>query len=125
MSVNPKHFCLAVPVAHQDAINAAGQALGYGPTNFSVPLVMLPDTVSVTHYGCCFHGSLGFHALAGNAQQGTLPEGVDWDEFGATLEQVTAAFGAMLMSVKERGEMRPKDHFAEFLAESGLAILEA
>ncbi|WP_425417342.1 hypothetical protein [Oricola indica] len=124
MSVNPKHFCLAIPDGHQGAINAAGQAIGYGPTNFSVLLVSPPDGETVTHYGCCFPGSLGFQALAEAAKQGTLPDDVNWSEFGATLEQVTAAFAAMLMSVKEREEIQPNAHFAAFLEDNGLAILE-
>lgn len=125
IAINPLHFVMAIPVTYADHLNACGAALGYGPTNFSKPLVTPPAMETVTHYGMDTHGAESFKLLAEAAQQGTLPDDIDWSSYGVTLEQATAAFAAMLMSVKDRGEMHPKDHFAEFLTANGLAALEA
>lgn len=44
------HGSYEIPARYRDAVNQALYRLGYGPNNFSVPILTGPN--NVTHWGC-------------------------------------------------------------------------
>ena len=119
--VNPHHFALAVPAEHRDTANLVGLIMGWGPDNFSVPLVTPPDMETVTHYGSCFPGSEGFRQMLLGAKAGTLPPGIPWEDFGLTAEAVIAAFADMVIDIAPDAPGQAKPHFEAMMTANGLA----
>lgn len=96
---------LIMPVEHRDAINLLGQAMGWGPENYSVPLS--PDgNEPITHCGCRSMADVVFPAL----MQAPPPEAV---EAGAS-ELLT------LLHVDLRADDDRSNHFEEAAAALGL-----
>lgn len=84
-----KSTVLIVPAAHQAAANAVAEAMGWGPNNYSVPLV---TGEVVTHYGLHTQSSEQFEGWV----KGTtpLPEGMESAQ--AVIDVLTASFSATL-----------------------------
>lgn len=90
---------LIIPAALQSRANALGEAMGWGPGNFSVSLG--------THYGCHTWASEGFVAAL-EAKQ--LPPGLDF----------TDVLDALIWSA--RADM--EGHWQDVLAANGLAVAD-
>lgn len=109
------HRLLIVPAAVREAVNAALEADGRGPDNFSVPLVTkTSDSKEPTHYCCAVPGYMAEEfephvaAVLAKANQGKpAQERVAKVERADTLdggfaERVLAEAGMRLVEVQER-----------------------
>jgi hypothetical protein len=65
---------LIAPTALRLPANAIGEAMGWGPYSYTIPLSA--DWATVTHYGCRADVSPEFVALITAAQAGELPPGL-------------------------------------------------
>jgi hypothetical protein len=113
---------LLVPVAARDNANAMGEALGWGPGNFSVPL-SADGYEPATHHGLHTFATQVFVDMLNGAGQGTLPEGVPWASYGLTEADVFGVLAAMTASVQGFGAVLPGNHFDSVLAAANLRRL--
>ncbi len=113
------HAILIAPKAYQSAANLLGEALGYGPDTYSVPLypVAIPAD-EPTHYGACAPVTADFVSLVHGAEQGIIPPelenlGYTGEEVQALIQQLTIDFS----SIEEEGAT----HFYRVIALAGLS----
>ena len=90
---------LIIPAQARDAANALGEAMGWGPNNYSVPLT---DGNSVTHYGC-----------RANVGQGFI------DQLSNPPPEAGEVIAALISDLREGDGY---SHFMEVIAQHGLAI---
>jgi hypothetical protein len=96
-----KSVVLLVPAALRDSANELGELMGWGPNNYSVPLV---SGDVVTHYG--------LHTWA----EQSFVEMVEGKALPAGLESFEPVVDALIMSVREISD----GHFFDVIAEHGL-----
>lgn len=82
----PHSVVVIVPAAHHAAMAQLGQALGYGPNNFSVEL-SASGNAPATHFGTHTWAQPGgqFHQLVLAVQAGVTPPGLE--PFSAALSE--------------------------------------
>ena len=102
---------LILPAATRDKGNALGEAMGWGPNNYSVPL-SATGAEPATHYGLHAWVSQGFVELMG---AGAMPDGLDFPQ-----ADFDAVMGALIKSFRE--DMT--GHFDAVCAERGLVRAE-
>ena len=105
---------LVVPAALLAEGNAIGEALGWGPGNFSVPL-STNGLEPATHYGLHAQAQQNFVDMFTGAAQGVVPDGLD--------PAALPVIGAMASSSAVEGVKRPAEHFQELLDAAGLRRL--
>jgi len=99
---------LILPAALRDAGNALGEAMGWGPGNYSVPLS--PSGLEpATHYG--LHAWVA-QAFLDTLDAGALPDGLDFAQ---------ADFDALLRALVVSVRVGMDGHFDAVCAEQGLA----
>ena len=91
---------LIVPAANRDEANAFGEAQGYGPNSYSVPLT--PDGTTITHWGCRAEVGQSF---------------IDQFENPSPEAEPVVAFTTASFREEDGYE-----HFHEFISELGLSI---
>lgn len=103
---------LTVPVASREDANTLGEAMGWGPDNYSVPLGPVGGE-DVTHYGLHAWAEQSFVDTLGAAAGGHLPVVP-----GMTPQQVGGVLSALVFSVRTSSE----GHWASVLADRGLEM---
>lgn len=103
---------LILPASLRDKGNALGNAMGWGPDNYSVSLSPNGQEPA-THYG--LHAWVK-QAFVDMVDAGVLPEGVDFPQadFAAIIDALVSSF---------RPDMT--GHWQGVLDEQGLAVMEA
>mgnify|MGYP000406511121 FL=1 len=114
---------LIIPAALLTEANALGNALGYGPESYTVPLSS--DGETVTHYGGHTYATDAFFALIDGALGGTLPPEVT--DAGFSIEDVAALLSVLIVSapgsaMDPEGETYsdPAAHFNAVIEANGL-----
>jgi hypothetical protein len=115
---------LIVPAEFLDDANRLGNALGYGPESYTVPL---GNDGEVTHYGSHTWASDEFFLVVQGALSGSLPP-VKWSEFGLTQTKVKKVLANLHISspgspLDPDGEQfgDPGTHFANETQSLGLS----
>lgn len=106
---------LIIPDAYRDAANALGEAMGWGPNNYSIPL-STGGVDPATHWGVAADTGGDFAALVAGAKQGVFPEGIDRIE--AVMVNLFVAFN------HDEAYPTAREHFAAVLVERGLVRIE-
>lgn len=106
---------LIAPAALLPQANALGQAMGWGPGSYSVPLSPT-SAAPITHWGLRTWAADGFAAMVEAAGRGELPTELQ-DAFAPA--DVAALVGALIVSIRS-GEWDAARHWAEVLATAGL-----
>lgn len=112
---------LIIPTATRANADKVAYALGYGSTNFSIPL-FANGTGDASHFGCISKSQDGDLAILQGAGDGQLPD-VDWTEFDLTEADVWVVFGSLLADVKST----PTDRIEQldtFAAENNLVRIK-
>jgi hypothetical protein len=101
---------LIIPAALQTEANTLGEAMGWGPNNYSVPL-SADGSEPATHFGLHAWVEQTFVDLLGGVAQGQIPP-VE----GLTPAQVVEVVSALIVSI------RPDSggHWVEVLADNSL-----
>ena len=86
---------LIIPAELHAEANALGEAMGWGPNNYSVPL-SATGAEPATHYGLHTWVEDSFLTLIEGVEQGAMPEGLT----GYTLEGIQAIVAALIVSVR-------------------------
>jgi len=99
---------LILPAILRDKGNALGEAMGWGPDNYSVALT---NAAEPTHYGLHTWGTQSFADLI---DAGTMPVGLDYPQadFDAVMAALISSFRADMTG-----------HFDEVCAAHGLAVV--
>lgn len=84
-------LAMLIPAALLTEANALGDALGYGPENFTIPC---GDGETVTHYAGYLANADAFVAVLEAAAQGNLPDGI-------VPEQVASVLAALITDATE------------------------
>ena len=98
---------LILPASLQGKGNALGEAMGWGPDNYSVPLT---DGAGVTHYGLHAWASPDFRDLI---EAGAMPEGLGFPQ---------ADFDAVLAALASSFREDIAGHWQDVLAAQGLEV---
>jgi hypothetical protein len=101
---------IIIPVAHRAAANALGEAMGWGPDNYSVPL-SATGKLPASHYGLRAWVTEEFVRML---DAPTAPDGYPAKDFAG-------AMSALMVSIQPGAE----GHFAEFIKENGLQLANA
>ena len=113
------HGVLISPSAFREAANALGNALGYGPDTYSVPLY--PAAIAATeptHYGACAPVTDDFILLVQGAEQGIIPDAlVELGYSGAGVQSLINELTIDFSNIAEE----PVSHFERVLSLSGLS----
>lgn len=86
---------LIIPADLREKANAVGEALGHGPSSYTLPLTL--DGETVTHWGAHTHATDDFFLTVISAAQGHPPD-VDWSVFGLSVADVGLVLGAVFIS---------------------------
>ena len=108
------HAILIAPKDYQSAANQLGEALGYGPDTYSVPLYAAGET-EPTHYAGCAPVSDLFVAQVTGAIAGELPDALS----GYSVEQVQALISQLIIDLA--GDVEGSQHFEQVLAAHNLS----
>ncbi len=103
------HAILIAPKAYQSAANALGEALGYGPDTYSVPLYAAGAT-EPTHYAGCAPVSDLFVSQVSSAIAGELPDALA--EY--TVDQVQGLISHLIIDFAD--DVEGSQHFGQVLA---------
>lgn len=117
----PWHFIVLVEASQRGIANLGGEALGYGPLSFSVPLTSALNPETVTHYACCTPGSESFKAFCEQAKFGRIPSGVLWNDYQVSEAEVITALSNAKYDVEDAGLRSPQAHFLAVINAEGLA----
>ena len=101
---------LILPASLQGKGNALGEAMGWGPDNYSVALSADGDEPA-THYGLHAWASPDFRDLI---DAGAMPDGLDFPQ-----ADFDAVMGALVSSFREGLD----GHFSEVCAAQGLEVV--
>ena len=107
---------LIIPAALHAEANALGEAIGWGPNNYSVPL-SATGAEPATHYGLHTWAEDSFLTLIEGVSQGAMPEGLT----GYTIDDLQAITTALIMSARSD----QTGHFDEVCAASDLKRIES
>ncbi len=108
------HAILIAPKAYQSDANLLGEALGYGPDTYSVPLYAAGAT-EPTHYVGCAPVSDLFVSQVTGAIAGELPDALS----GYSVEQVQALISHLIIDFADDAE--GSQHFEQVLAANNLS----
>lgn len=103
---------LIIPENLREEANTLGEAMGWGPDNYSVPL---SDGVGVTHYGLHAWSTQEFVDMMAAVGAGNIPPVP-----GLTREQVIAVTSALTVSIRPSSD----GHWQEVLTEEELTVSE-
>jgi hypothetical protein len=102
---------LIAPAALRLPANAIGEAMGWGPDSYTIPISA--DGADVTHYGCRADVSAEFVALIAAAQAGELPPGLPPEAAGV--------IAALIIDLSD--ELTDEPHLLAVLAEHAMIRL--
>ena len=104
---------LIIPASLRDQANALGEAMGWGPDNYSVPL-SASGSEPPTHFGLHAWAQPSFAAMLAGVAQGDVPEVP-----GLSAAQVAEVVGALIVSFAEIAGW----HWERVLADNGLQVV--
>jgi len=112
---------LLVPIKKQDHANALGEALGWGPNNFS--LMLSEDGTEPATY-CALRSTVtqDFVDMMAGAGKGTLPD-ADWATFSLTKNDVFSVLDAMVSDLRPDQAGIGREHFQSALDVAGLRLV--
>lgn len=120
---------LIIPAALREKANRCAVAMGHDSAplpgaTFSVPLSD-DDGETITHYGTRTQARQSFLDQMEAAAEGSLPDGIVWEDFGLTADDPVAVAQATIMDVKSEAQLANYgwtygDHFAHKIEQAGL-----